>query len=190
MSGPLLEHLPGIYQPNEQLANFLAPLEALLLGPNGSIRDRILSLPDLLDSQHAPEEFLPWLASWVGLSLRRDLPPERQRALIAHAVPLHMKRGTIYSVKTLLELVTGGQASITEPEIMGLRVGVEATVGSTTRLGRELPHFFQVALDFASRDSQDESWLESLAHETIGLAKPAHTYYSLSLRFSEERGRH
>jgi len=184
MSGRLLEHLPAIYQTNEQLASFLEPLEALLLGPGGGIRDGIRALPDLLDPQRTPEDFLPWLASWVGLSVRRDLPVERQRALIAHAVPLHRIRGTPDAVKTLLELVTGGRASIVEPDIVGLRVGVEAIIGSTTRLGSELPHFFRVTIDFPRGGSQDESWLGSLARETIDLAKPAHTYYDLRLHFS------
>lgn len=184
MSDLLLEHLPAIYQTNVQLASFLKPFEALLLGPRG-IRNRILNLPDLLDPWRAPDDFLPWLASWVGLSLRRDLPLERQRALIAHAAPLYRKRGTPDTVKTLLELVTGGEARVEEPEIVGLRVGVDATVGSTTRLGSELPHFFHVAIDFPPASGQDESWLEALARDTIDLAKPAHTYYDLRLRFSK-----
>lgn len=184
MSGRLLEHLPAIYQDNQQLASFLGPFEALLLSPGGSIRERILKLPDLFDPRRTPEEFLPWLATWVALSLRRDLPVERQRALVARAVPLHMQRGTPHAVKTLLEIVTAGQVNVQEPEIVGLRVGVEATVGSTTRLGSELPHFFHVTIDFSPGDRQYESWLEDLARETIDLAKPAHTYYDLRLRFA------
>jgi hypothetical protein len=95
-----------------------------------------------------------------------------------------MQRGTPQAVKTLLEIVTAGQVNVQEPEIVGLRVGVEATVGSTTRLGSELPHFFHVTIDFSPGDRQYESWLEDLARETIDLAKPAHTYYDLRLRFA------
>jgi phage tail-like protein len=188
MSGTLLGHLPAIYQASEQLGSFLEPFDTVLFGPGG-IRDQILSLPDLLDPDRTPEEFLPWLASWVALSLRGDLSVDRRRALIANAAPLYIWRGTAYSVKTLLELTTGGEATVTEPEIVGLRVGIAATVGVTTRLGRELPHYFQVTIDFAAKLSEDRAWLEEVAHETIDLAKPAHTYYGLNLRFSGEQER-
>jgi phage tail-like protein len=183
MNGTLVGHLPAIYQASEQLGRFLEPFDAVLFGPGG-IRDRILSLPDLLDPDRTPEEFLPWLASWVALSLRGDLGVDRRRALIANAVPLYVWRGTMHSVQRLLELTTGGEATVAEPEIVGLRVGVDSTIGVTTRLGRELPHYFQVTIDFPEKLSEDRAWLEDVARETIDLAKPAHTYYGLNLRFS------
>jgi phage tail-like protein len=191
MTSRLLDHLPGIYQSNENehLRRFLGPMEATLFAPGNGLSDRILNLPeDVLDPSTAKKEFLPWLASWVGLSLRSDLPLERRRALIELAVPLYVWRGTMFYVKTLLELVTGALAKIVEPDIPGLRVGA-ARVGSTTRLKRDLPHYFEVTLEFTEPADGRESWLEGLAQETIHLAKPAHTYYRLApLRFVHKKG--
>jgi hypothetical protein len=39
-------------------------------------------------------------------------------------------------------------------------------------------------IDFAGNLSEERAWMEDGARETIGLAKPAHTYYGLNLRFS------
>jgi phage tail-like protein len=54
--------------------------------------------------QQAPEAFLPWLASWVALSLRDDWNEATKRRFIGRMVPLYRKRGTKEGLKELLEL--------------------------------------------------------------------------------------
>ena len=188
-------HLPAIYQEQDLLRTFLAPFESILLGgaprlpeePEG-LRETIRALPGLLDPLHTREEFLPWLASWVALAFRADLPTDRMRLLIANASSLYAWRGTCKGLADLLSIVTGGgRATIVEPEIVSLTVGVQAVIGSTTRLGGELPYFFRVSLasSFATPDDDALQSFESMVRDTIDIGKPAHTYYKLDLSFAD-----
>ena len=189
-----VRNLPAIYQEQPSIAEFLRPFEAVLLGgqarlPEESpgLREIILALPDLLDPDKTPEEFLPWLASWLALDLRADLPVDRKRSLIANAVALYTWRGTRKGLEDMLNIITGGgSAAIKEPEILTLTVGVQAVVGSTTRLGRDLPYFFEVRLTMPHGPLTGEklSALEALVRDTIELGKPAHTHYQLELAFA------
>ena len=187
-------HLPALYQEQDPLRAFLAPFESILLGgtprlasePAG-LRETVRALPELLDPLKTGEEFLPWLASWVALTFRADLPAERMRLLIAHAGSLYAWRGTRKGLDDLLSIVTGdAQVTITEPEIVTLTVGVQAVIGSTTRLGRDLPYYFRVfvvSMSVATDDAALESF-ESLVRDTIEIGKPAHTYYTLDVSFA------
>jgi phage tail-like protein len=191
-----IKNLPAIYQEQEDLNGFLHPFEAIMLGgrvreadePPG-LRETIQGLPELLDPFKTREEFLPWLASWVALTLRVDLPADCKRLLIAHASSLYAWRGTSRGLEALLSIVTGGgQATIKEPEIIALTVGVQAVIGSTTRLGRDLPFFFQVNLSLPGTvlTGRPLASIEKLVRDTIELGKPAHTYYNLELSFADQ----
>ena len=46
------------------------------------------------DPHLTPEDFLDWLAGWVGLELDENVPLERRRTLVARAVGLYRRRGT------------------------------------------------------------------------------------------------
>lgn len=187
--------LPAIYQEQDLLALFLGPFESILLGgearlrnePPG-LRETIHSLSDTLDPLKTREEFLPWLASWVALAFRADLPAARMRLLISSASSLYCWRGTRKGLEDLLTIVTGGgQPTIVEPEILTLTVGIQAVVGSTTRLGRDLPYYFEVflKLPMPAPAANALSSVEALVRDTIELGKPAHTYYNLELSFAE-----
>jgi phage tail-like protein len=188
--GVFLRNLPAIYQEHEELSSFLRPFEALLLGGKSrnaedgpGLKESILALPDLLDPFKTGSEYLPWLASWLALTLRADLPEVTKRTLISRATFLYARRGTLQGLAELLSIVTGGKPEIIEPEIVTLTVGVQATVGSTTRLGRDLPFYFHVTLSLPSSTLRGaaRATAEMLARDTIELGKPAHTYYTLEL---------
>src|SRR4051812_24363785 len=49
---------------------------------------------DYFDPLRAPEDFLPWLASWTALILRADWSPEQKRKVLFQIIPLYRKRGT------------------------------------------------------------------------------------------------
>jgi hypothetical protein len=127
------------------------------------------------------KEYLPWLASWLGLTLRADLPEENKRNLIARATYLYAWRGTHRGLAELISIVTGGTPEITEPEIVTLTVGLQAVVGSSTRLGRDLPFYFHVNLSLpgTSLYGNARANMEALTRDTIEFGKPAHTYYNL-----------
>ena len=67
-----------------------------------------------VDPLISPEDFLPWLASWVGIVLDENWPVEQQRAFIRNAVELFRMRGTVRGIKAEIELLTGGGVELSE----------------------------------------------------------------------------
>ena len=91
----LLRYLPPIYQesavPGKRtpLAGlFLGCFEDVLLGEG--LKETSLAFPFRLTPHLSGPDFLPWLAGWVALSLRADLPLEIQRRLISGIVPYYL----------------------------------------------------------------------------------------------------
>ncbi len=60
-----LEYLPAIYSQGDFMGRFLMIFESIL-GPMEGVIDNI---SHYFDAGTAPEELLPWLASWVNLAL-------------------------------------------------------------------------------------------------------------------------
>ncbi|HEY0825852.1 MAG TPA: phage tail protein [Ramlibacter sp.] len=94
----------------EFLYRLLSPIAAMLdeWDAVGSGRHR------LLDARIAPATALPWLAQFLGLVLDPCWPEEVQRRLILQAAGLFRTRGTLRSLRTMLELLTGAQVVIIE----------------------------------------------------------------------------
>ena len=80
-----------------------------------------------------------------------------------------------------LELLTGATVTITEPAAAALEVG-RAIVGSTTLLGGERPHYFEISLRWPHTLTPEETarW-KAHADAAIEFAKPAHTWYGLHI---------
>jgi len=195
----LFEHLPAIFQ-EADAADAQRSLNALLLafeavlfsgavldiaGAAGfglrGLGDEIASLHAIVEPLHTPENFLPWLASWVALEFRADLPVERRRRLLAQIVPLYLIRGTRRYVQQLLKLHLPGMASVIEEETGELEIGRHSTIGSDTWLGGRPPHFFRIVVAFPSIDEWERERWSEVARAVADLAKPAHTVYSLEI---------
>ncbi len=65
-----------------------------------------------LDPRLAPEDFLAWLAEWVGMTVDPGWPLERRRAVVARAADLYAWRGTARGLADHLEAVTGARCEI------------------------------------------------------------------------------
>ena len=204
----LRELLPAVFRRLPELDAFLAPFDELLFGtPEGredpesgvgeiqaaerrpSLSERIDGIPSLLDPDETPAEFLAWLSQWAAVSL---YPEARDgRRLIAEVIPLYRERGTRAYVERLLELYTGGRATVEEDDLPGMALGVrgQARVGIDTRLGED-PFRFTVRIEFAgippSRAAQRR--VVALARAVIDLAKPAFSYYRLSHNLPDDEG--
>jgi phage tail-like protein len=168
----LLQYLPAIYR--VALGRFLLAFQKLLLGfddgiPAADPLERVIdNLADYLDPMRAPEEFLPWLASWTAFSLRADMEPLVQRRFLAHAIQLYRERGTPANLEKLLGIFVGGTVAISEPPASDPR-----------------RHFFLVALTVAYEDDVQTLYrLRLIAKWLIELEKPAHTHFEMEMRHS------
>ncbi|HEY5958515.1 MAG TPA: phage tail protein [Polyangiaceae bacterium] len=187
----------GMFPPNF-LGRFLLPFEELLLGLGTDQDITARGLEEVIaniaryfeprsqttpasgpDSGSTPDEFLPWLAGWVALTLRDDWTPVQKRELIARTAQLYQLRGTKRGIEEVLTIYTGLASTIDEFFDDGFRVGVNSTVGVDTYVGGGAPFFFHVKVAWGSTENIPA--VTANAKAIIELQKPAHTYYSLTI---------
>ena len=107
---PIAGLLPGIYQDDEFTRQFTGGLDDVL----APIFATLDCLDTYVDPWLAPEDFLEWLASWVGVVIDEGWPLDRSRAFIANIAELYRWRGTIRGLTAELAIYTGGDVEIAE----------------------------------------------------------------------------
>ena len=105
---PLIDLMPAVYVEDAMSRELTGGLDTVLAP--------VFLTLDCLDayvSPHlAPEDFLPWLASWVGITLADSWPTDLRRDVVATAVARHRDRGTRRGLQEHLELLTRGEVEI------------------------------------------------------------------------------
>jgi phage tail-like protein len=155
-----LKYLPSFLGGNEFLGRFLLIFEQILT----PVDRQIDQLYQYFDPRLAPPDFLPWLASWLGLVLDERWPEGQRRELIRAAVELYEWRGTRRGLSEFLRLYTGFAPEIIEP---GVGKGAKA----------DQAHRFVVRIKSSEPDKLDRALLMSI----IDLEKPAHAGYKLEV---------
>ena len=161
-----LQYLPAIFHQDPFIGRFLLAFEAILsgLGAAGQpgLETAIGRLADYFDPQTTPEEFLPWLAGWVALSLRADWDALTKRDFIQEIVPLYRLRGTLAGLQRMLEIYTRENVSIDDAF-------------------EDPAHFFQVKLTLSDADADRLRRKQEIARAIVDQEKPAHTFYALKV---------
>ena len=97
----LYQFLPDVVKINDPDGAVKAYLEGVS-GMHAYYQDLIDGLPDLVNPEMCPPEFLPELASLVGVEVPYQLPTEIKRLLIARAVATYKVKGTHLSFRILM----------------------------------------------------------------------------------------
>jgi phage tail-like protein len=109
--------LPPLYLDGDDPRNGEAPFALRLTRAlDGVLAPVVSSLDNLeayLDPELAPDDFVEWLAGWVGLSLDETWPIERCRELVGRTIALYGARGTRTGLADEVRILTG-----VEPEIV------------------------------------------------------------------------
>jgi phage tail-like protein len=100
--------LPALYADDDFAQRFTAGLDTMI-APVVSTLDNLAAC---FDSRLAPEDFLMWLASWVGAELDPAWPLELRRAVVARTLELHPWRGTARGLVQRLWLSLGVHARV------------------------------------------------------------------------------
>ncbi|MBI3959363.1 MAG: hypothetical protein HY328_11210 [Chloroflexi bacterium] len=138
-----VRYLPSLYTRDELMGRFLMLFESFL----APISQQIRQVPYYFDPSVTPADMLPWLASWLDLTLDPEWPEPQRRALLKAARRLYQKRGTARGLQEYLEIYTGGQVQIIEHRADNFVVGKRAELGNSIALGRENhPHTFTVVV--------------------------------------------
>jgi phage tail-like protein len=198
----VLRFLPAIYREDELMGRLLMLFESFWR----PIERQIDELPYYFDPELAPSELLPWLASWIDLTLDEQWPEDRRRRLLGSAIPLFRKRGTCQGLAQYLEIYTGVEPEIIEYRAQNFRLGLGGQLGSGIALGRDnIPHTFAVKLrlpainghrlvdqtqdaeqaaprgDVGRAAERQEGLRRRKIEAIIDAQKPAHTRYKLLL---------
>lgn len=184
-----IKWLPSIYQRADiNGRNFYREFLWIIQHLFGSIEETLDVIHQYFDPYEAPEQFLPWLASWSAMILEEDWPLAKKRRLIRKAIELYRIRGTVKGLKLFISLFTGHEPDIKENQwpFRGWRVGATSEIGvdSVVLPPVNLAHTFIVEMPVSYKDVSPESVIR--IHEIIQMEKPANTQYYL--RFAAEGG--
>jgi phage tail-like protein len=100
---PIGPSLPAMLVEDQFAQRFVAGIDDVL-APLVSTLDNLAAY---LDPWLAPEDFVAWLAEWVGVAVEEAWPLERRRAVVARAADLYAWRGTARGLADHIEAATG-----------------------------------------------------------------------------------
>lgn len=115
-----LQYLPAVYAGEPDGADFLARFLSIFDTVRGETAELLGRLAGYFDPRAVPtssrsqDDFLAWLASWIGLALDRHWPEAQRRALLQHAHRLYALRGTSEGLRLHLRLYTGREPRLLE----------------------------------------------------------------------------
>ena len=166
-----LKYLPALFSEDEFLGRFLKIFESVI----DPIEKLISQVYFYFDPKMAPEELLPWLASWVDLVLDEGWPLEKRRQLISSVVDLYRLRGTRQGLSEYLRIYTGVKPVIVE-HFGGMALGERSQLGWNTVLGEREGHFITAILELEDPSAVDQQKVRAI----IEAEKPAHVAYALN----------
>jgi phage tail-like protein len=188
----LISFLPQIFQQSEMEGggSFLRGFLNVVQHVHDSVVDRIRSLHSLFDPRTTEPEFIPWLASWLAITLNPDWSALQRRKMLMAAMQLFPDRGTAKAIREFVRIYVGAKVEIEENAwpYEGFRIGIHSTIGADTVIlpPMNLAHCFVVRLDKPVSKVPDDEIIK--IHQIIQTQKPAHTSYFLAFSDEEETG--
>lgn len=128
-----------------------------------------------LDPKLAPEDFVEWLATWVGVEIDETWTMERRRQLIQDVVMLYRIRGTAAGLAAHLRLYCGVAPEIDE----------SGACEYSETAGSPMPGSPQPKLVVRLRVDDPTAVKQSTVSRIIGSARPAHIPYQVEILVGE-----
>ena len=164
---PLIEALPALYQEDDLTRRLTSAFDDLLAPALGTIDNFVA----YLDPALTPEDFLDWLAGWVGVLLDETWPVDRRRAFIGVAGQLYRMRGTVEGMTRHVRLFTGGDVEIVESG------GAAWSTTSGSAPPGSADFSLVVRVKATKKDKVSRAKLDAL----IRAAKPAHVVHTVEI---------
>ena len=179
-----LRYLPEVYSYDDFINRFLMMFESFWKPVNQIISQG----ENYYDPDLTPDEFLDWLAAWVGMYIDETFPRDRVRDLIKFAIPFYHSRGTAESLRTFLEMYSGGTVDIQERKAQNMVLDGPMGLGDSLALGMDnKPNSVVVNMNVPSSElirtgfTKDKyaMKIKSFIREIV----PAHTVFTLNCKF-------
>ncbi len=107
-----VEYLPEIYQ--DPKYDFLDRYLGIFQSLYDDLDQNIRNMASYLEIDTADGDFLNWLSQWLGLEDGYLWEDEKLRYLLGHAMELYSIKGTVESLKRMVELTTGERPYVVE----------------------------------------------------------------------------
>ncbi|MCB9736268.1 MAG: PASTA domain-containing protein [Deltaproteobacteria bacterium] len=187
----LLSFLPQVFQQAAmEGASWLRGFLYIIQHLYDSSTFRLDRIHELFDPRTTDPEFLPWLGSWLAITLNPDWTTLQRRQMLLAATQLFPERGTARAVREFVRIYAGANVVIEENSwpFQGFRIGVHSTVGDDTVIlpPMNLAHCFVVRLDKSAAQTPEDEIIK--IHQIIQQQKPAHTSYFLAFSDEAESG--
>jgi phage tail-like protein len=170
---PLASLLPAVYQEEDPfIGRFTAGLDDVL----ATVIATLDCLDAYVDPMVAPEDFLAWIAGWVGVTVNENAPVELHRASVAQAAELHRLRGTLAGLRTSLELLTGGEVEVADSG----GTTVSNRPGATAP-GNPSP-WLRVRVTVPTETAWSADALLAAVESAVQAAKPAHVQHIVEVQ--------
>lgn len=167
---PLASGLPAAFHDNLMATRFVAALDEAI-APIVNVLD---NLDAHFDPALTPADFLPWLASWLGLELDENWSEAQQRRMVSKAVELYQLRGTRRGVAMLLSLYVGIDEAAVEVDDSG---GVAWSVSPNGALPGDRGASVTTRLRVDDPQAIDRQRVERL----LATAVPAHVAWTVDV---------
>jgi phage tail-like protein len=164
---PVIELLPAVYQEDPFTERFVGGFDDVL----APILATLDCLVEYFDPYLAPEDFLEWMAGWVGIEMEEGWPIERRRAVLSTAVEMYRMRGTVAGLRANLQVLTGGRVEIAD----------NGGVSWSKNPSAELPGEASPRLAVRIRVHDPASVPMDLVDAAVAAAKPAHVVHRVEV---------
>ena len=164
---PMGPAMPALYQEDPFAQGFLSALDTVLAPVMGTLDN----LDAYLDPYLTPDDFLGWLATWVGMTVDDSWTIERRREAVARAVELYRLRGTATGLQQQIEIHTGGAVEIIE------NGGTAWSIDPGGELPGSPKPLVVVRVQVDDPKALDASRVEAL----VAAAKPAHVEHRVEI---------
>ncbi len=143
-----IKYLPGVYRADpaagDFLDRFLSIFDTLRGKTNGTITDIARYFDPCATPANRPgsgaNDFLAWLAAWLGMTLKNGWPIEKRRRLLKNAHRLYARRGTPEGLRLYIQLYAGVEPRILEMFRLRQWLSVDhSTLGNHSTVAGESP---------------------------------------------------
>jgi len=164
---PLITRVPGVLQEDDFLRRFLPAFDDAI----APIISTLDNLAAYLDPELAPDDFVAWLASWVDIEPDGGWTLAQRRQIVAEAVLLHQRAGTVRGIRDAVQLVAGPRSAVEIEESGG--AGWSSTPGGEP--AGTTPAYVEVRVTGVAKDED----LRRRVERVLDAFVPAHVPWRL-----------
>ena len=163
----LVDLIPAALQEDEFCRRMVVAFDDVL----APIFNSLDCFDSYLDPQLAPEDFVDWLAGWVGVDIDETWTLERRRRLILDAVALYRIRGSVASLAAHIGLYAGATPNIED----------NGGCSWSQTAGSDLPGTARPYLKVKLQVEETADIRRSTVGRIIDANRPAHVPYELEM---------